>query len=113
MPVNKNWQSFGVVMCIKTPIKTLTMSIKSFANGVIVGLVLGVLFAPDSGNETRKKIAKKAGDIKDTAVDKYNDIADTVADQYGRLKTKAQNIMGKGEEVYNEVKAENNSNMFE
>lgn len=89
------------------------MSIKSFANGVIVGLVLGVLFAPDSGNETRKKIAKKANDIKDSAVDKYNDIADTVADQYSRLKTKAQNIAGKGEEVYNEAKAETNSNMFE
>lgn len=88
------------------------MSIKSFANGLVVGLVLGVLFAPDSGTETRKKIAKKASDLKDAACDTYNDVADTVADQYGRLKSKANDMMGKGEKLYSDVK-EDTTNMFE
>ncbi len=88
------------------------MSIKSFANGVVVGLILGVLFAPDSGNETRKKLAKKASDVKDAACDTYNDIAGTVADQYGRLKNKAQDMMGKGEKLYGDVK-EDTTNIFE
>jgi len=88
------------------------MSIKAFANGVVVGLILGVLFAPDSGTETRKKIAKKAGDLKDAACDTYNDVADTVADQYGRIKNKAQDLMGKGDKLYSDVK-EDTSNMFE
>jgi len=88
------------------------MSIKAFANGLVVGLILGVLFAPDSGTETRKKIAKKAGDLKDSACDTYNDIADTVADQYGRLKSKATDFVGKGDKLYSDVK-EDTTNMFE
>jgi gas vesicle protein len=88
------------------------MSIKSFANGVVVGLILGVLFAPDSGDETRKKIAKKACDLKDTVADKYDDIASTVADQYGRVKSKANELMGKGEKMAGDVKNDA-ANMFE
>jgi gas vesicle protein len=88
------------------------MSIKSFANGLVVGLILGILFAPDSGNETRRKIAKKASDIKDAACDKYNDIASTVAGQYGRIKSKAQDMMGKGDKLYSDVK-DDTTNMFE
>jgi len=88
------------------------MSIKSFANGVVVGLILGVLFAPDSGDETRKKIAKKACDLKDTVSDKYDDIAGAVADQYDRVKSKANELMGKGEKAVAAVK-DDTTNMFE
>lgn len=91
------------------------MSIKSFANGVVVGLILGVLFAPDSGDETRKKIAKKACDLKDAVADKYDDIASTVSDQYDRVKSKASELMGKGEKAYENIKDDVTPapNMFE
>ena len=88
------------------------MSIKSFANGLVVGLVLGILLAPDSGDETRKRIAKKAGDLKDAVTDKYNDIADTVSNKYDRVKSKANEFMGKGEQAYNNVK-DDAANIFE
>jgi len=92
------------------------MSLKTFVNGVAVGLILGVLFAPDRGDETRKKIAKKACDIKDSVTDKYNDIADTIADKYSNIKSKANEWMGKaedaGEGAYDAAKNET-TNMFE
>ncbi len=88
------------------------MSIKTFINGVVVGLILGVLFAPDSGDETRRKIAKKASDVKDTVTDTYNNIADTVADKYQDIKSKANEFIGRGESAFNAAKEEN-ANMFE
>ncbi|GAB4126015.1 MAG: hypothetical protein OHK0045_10790 [Raineya sp.] len=38
----------------------------SFLAGAAAGVVAGLLIAPDSGKEIRKKIAKKAANIKDT-----------------------------------------------
>ena len=88
------------------------MSIKSFANGLVVGLVLGILLAPDSGDETRKKIAQKACDLKDAVTDKVNELAGAVGDKYDRVKSKANEMMGKGETAMNSVK-DDAANIFE
>lgn len=42
----------------------------SFLAGATAGIVAGLLLAPDSGKEIRKKIAKKASDIKGTLEDR-------------------------------------------
>lgn len=38
--------------------------------GVAIGGVLGILFAPDKGSETRKKILAKGEDLKDLVQEK-------------------------------------------
>ena len=38
--------------------------------GVAVGAIAGILFAPDKGTETRKKIMKKGNDLKKDLKDK-------------------------------------------
>ena len=44
--------------------------------GVAAGAILGILFAPDKGTETRRKIAEKGSDLADSLKDKYAEIAD-------------------------------------
>jgi gas vesicle protein len=42
--------------------------------GVAVGAVLGILFAPDKGSETRKKISEEGKKMSDAIKDKFNEM---------------------------------------
>ena len=46
--------------------------------GVAVGALLGVLFAPDSGWNTRKRISKKAEDLTDDLREKFDEFLDSI-----------------------------------
>jgi len=50
--------------------------------GVAGGALLGVLFAPDKGFETRKKIAKKGKDYTDGLTEKLNNFMDDVTEKF-------------------------------
>lgn len=52
----------------KTMSKTKNL-IVSFIAGAAAGAITGVLLAPNSGKDTRKKIANKAGNLKHTVED--------------------------------------------
>ena len=54
--------------------------------GVAAGAVLGILFAPDKGSVTRRKIATKSEYIKDGLKDKFNEFVDDVSEKYEKLK---------------------------
>jgi gas vesicle protein len=49
-----------------------------FLAGAAVGALAGILFAPDKGSNTRRKIADKSGDIKDSVKNSYNYSVDGV-----------------------------------
>ncbi len=64
--------------------------------GAAVGAALGILFAPDSGKETRKKIAKKGTDLGDTVRNKFNELGEVLQEKYESIKKDAANMMEKG-----------------
>lgn len=68
---------------------TMSKLVTGLVIGAAAGLVAGILFAPDKGTETRKKIADKAGDFTDELKDGFNDFVDDISAKFGKAKSKA------------------------
>ena len=50
--------------------------------GIAAGAILGILFAPDKGCETRKKIAKNCNDVADDLKSKVGDLITELTDKF-------------------------------
>jgi len=64
--------------------------------GLAVGVLLGVLFAPDKGSNTRKKIAQKGTDLKDNLKGSFSDFMASVEDQYSNFTSNAEDVIEEG-----------------
>ncbi len=72
--------------------------------GLAAGAVLGILFAPDKGTNTRKKILDKGEGYADDVKEKFNDFLDTISDKYENTKQAAKDQVLKAKSVFNDVR---------
>ncbi len=55
-------------------------------SGVVAGLVIGILFAPDRGSETRRKIAVKSGELSHDIKNKLFQFGEFVSEKLDSTK---------------------------
>ena len=76
--------------------------------GAAIGSLLGVLFAPEKGVETRRKLRRKAEDLRDEALDHYEHFRDGALEHYekisGKVKQGAEKVVADVKESYEDYK---------
>ena len=77
-----------------------------FLAGAAVGALAGILFAPDKGSNTRKKIATKSGDITDSVKNSFNNFVDGVKEMYSGAKDEVQEFGDKAKSTVQHAKHE-------
>lgn len=59
---------------------------KKIALGTAIGAITGILFAPKSGKETRKDIAKKTKDTAETVKKSVQDSVESIKEVEGKIR---------------------------
>ena len=65
--------------------------------GVAIGATLGIIFAPDKGSATRKKISKKRDELTEELENKFDKFVDNITEKFETVKDEAASMARKGE----------------
>jgi len=76
--------------------------------GIAAGALLGVLFAPDKGSKTRKKICREGEELTDDLKEKFDDFIENMEEKIEKVKKDvsdfAEKTMNKEEETEKDMK---------
>ncbi len=76
----------------------------AFLIGGILGAGFALLFAPQSGEKTRKDISKFAKRVKNDATEKAEDIADSIEELVAAIGDKISDAVSRGKDLEEDVK---------
>lgn len=71
--------------------------------GIAVGATLGILFAPDKGSNTRRKIAQKSDEYAGELGEKFNEFISMMTEKFEALKEEAAHNYKNGKQQIKEA----------
>jgi gas vesicle protein len=82
--------------------KNATMN--KILTGILAGIAIGILLAPDKGTETRRKISERLRDAKDSVDDFISESRDTIESGYETVRDEASDLFQKGKNKFDTMK---------
>ena len=73
-------------------------------SGIAVGALMGILFAPDKGSKTRKRIISKGDDYVDALKDKFDELVENMSEKFEKTKEDAGEMFSKSKSNNAETK---------
>ena len=67
-------------------------SVLAIAAGAAVGAALGILFAPEKGSDTRRRISDKTSDLASSVKTSFSDFIDELRNSYASAKGEAVEV---------------------
>ena len=102
------FELFGVDSSFKNLIMSSGKVLLGVLAGLAAGALLGVLFAPEKGSATRKKISKTGEDYADSLKEKFNEFLENASEKFEEVKEEvtdaAEQNKAKSEKVKKDMK---------
>jgi gas vesicle protein len=70
------------------------MQVTTFIKAISAGFILGILFAPDKGSATRRKLSGLASDIKDDMADTWDNLTDSLSERITDIQDSIVSVTG-------------------